>query len=79
MPPISLDASPDIWPLLVEAIEAGVEVMPGEGVVGPVHVATEPATLTLGVMRADDGSGDLVLRVVVEGLPDSGGRGAAPR
>jgi len=73
VPPISLDASPDIWPLLVEAIEAGVEVMPGEGVVGPVHVATEPATLTLGVVRADDGSGDLVLRVVVEGLPDSGG------
>ncbi|WP_404389250.1 SNF2-related protein [Humibacillus xanthopallidus] len=73
VPPISLDASPDIWPLLVEAIEAGVEVMPGEGVVGPVHVAPEPATLTLGVMRADDGSGDLVLRVAVEGLPDSGG------
>ncbi len=73
VPPISLDASPDVWPLLVEAIEAGVEVMPGEGVVGPVHVATEPATLTLGVMRADDGSGDLVLRVVIEGLPEPGG------
>ncbi|TQM57409.1 DEAD/DEAH box helicase [Humibacillus xanthopallidus] len=70
VPPISLDASPDIWPLLVEALDAGVEIMPGEGVVGPVAVAREPATLTLAVLRADDGSGDLVLRVVTEGLPD---------
>ncbi|HET7801580.1 MAG TPA: DEAD/DEAH box helicase [Humibacillus xanthopallidus] len=70
VPPISLDASPDIWPLLIEALDAGVEIMPGEGVVGPVHVAREPATLTLAVLRADDGSGDLVLRVVTEGLPD---------
>ena len=70
VPPISIDASPEIWPLLVEAIDAGVELLPGEGVVGPVHVASEPATLTLAVMRADDGSGDLVLRVNVEGLRD---------
>jgi superfamily II DNA or RNA helicase len=70
VPPIALDASPDIWPLLIEALDAGVEIMPGEGVVGPVRVAREPATLTLSVLRADDGSGDLVLRVLTEGLPD---------
>ncbi|HET8987793.1 MAG TPA: DEAD/DEAH box helicase [Humibacillus sp.] len=73
VPPISLDASPDIWPLLIEALEAGVEIMPGEGVIGPVHVVTEPATLTLAVLRADDASGDLVLRVLVDGLPDIDG------
>src|SRR6476469_8466465 len=38
-PPLSLDASPEVWPLLREARAAGIEMLPGEGVTGPVHVA----------------------------------------
>ena len=36
-PPLSLDASPEVWPLLREARDAGIEVLPGEGVTGPVR------------------------------------------
>src|SRR3954451_5472993 len=68
-PPLSLDASPDVWPLLREARAAGIEILPGEGVTGPVHVADDAATLVLLVRRADDGSGDLDLDVEIEGLP----------
>ncbi|GAA3692624.1 DEAD/DEAH box helicase [Terrabacter ginsenosidimutans] len=68
-PPLSLDASPDVWPLLREALTAGIEVMPGEGVTGPVHVVDDTASLVLLVKRAADGSGDLDLDVEIEGLP----------
>ena len=68
-PPLSLDASPDVWPLLREARAAGIEVMPGEGVTGPVHVVDDAASLVLRVKRAADGSGDLDLDVEIEGLP----------
>ncbi|NUQ32064.1 MAG: helicase SNF2, partial [Dermatophilaceae bacterium] len=48
-PPLSLDASPEVWPLLREARAAGIEILPGEGVTGPVHLVDEPATLVLHV------------------------------
>ena len=67
-PPLSLDASPEVWPLLREARAAGIEVLPGEGVTGPVHVADD-AALVLLVKRAPDGSGDLDLDVDIEGMP----------
>ncbi|MDN5767974.1 MAG: DEAD/DEAH box helicase [Humibacillus sp.] len=70
-PPLALDASAQVWPLLREARELGIEIMPGQGVSGPVVVADESARLVLSVLRADDESGDLLLRVAVEGLPDS--------
>ena len=72
-PPIALDASPEIWPLLAEARGAGIAILPGSGVEGPVCLADEPARLVLEVQRADDDSGDLVLRVRVDGLPDAPG------
>lgn len=68
-PPLSLDASPDVWPLLREARAAGIEVMPGEGITGPVHVVDDAASLVLLVKRAADGSGDLDLDVEIDGLP----------
>ncbi|GAA2740997.1 DEAD/DEAH box helicase [Terrabacter aerolatus] len=68
-PPLSLDASPDVWPLLREARAAGIEVLPGEGVTGPVHLVDDAASLVLLVKRAADGSGDLDLDVEIEGLP----------
>lgn len=68
-PPLSLDASPEVWPLLREARAAGIELLPGEGVTGPVHVADDAATLVLLVKRAPDGSGDLDLDVDIEGMP----------
>lgn len=68
--PLSLDASPDIWPLLAEAQDVGIELLPGEGVIGPVVLADEAARLVLHVLRADDDSGDLLLRVVSSGLPE---------
>ncbi|GGN01472.1 hypothetical protein GCM10009721_30820 [Terrabacter tumescens] len=68
-PPLSLDASPDVWGLLREARAAGIEVMPGEGVTGPVHVVDDAASLVLLVKRAADGSGDLDLDVELDGLP----------
>ncbi len=70
-PPLALDASADVWPLLREAHEVGIEIMAGEGVAGPVFVADEAARLVLSVLRSDDESGDLLLRATVEGLPDS--------
>lgn len=68
-PPLSLDASPDVWPLLREARAAGIEVMPGEGVTGPIQVVDDAASLVLLVKRAADGTGDLDLDVEIEGLP----------
>ncbi|MBC9820811.1 DEAD/DEAH box helicase [Terrabacter sp. MAHUQ-38] len=68
-PPLSLDASPEVWPLLREARAAGIEVLPGEGVTGPVHIADDAAALVLHVRRAADGSGDLDLAVVIDGMP----------
>ncbi len=68
--PLNLDASPEVWPLLREARDAGIALLPGEGVAGPVRLLDEPAELVLHVLKADDGSGDLVLRVTTEGLPD---------
>ena len=55
--------------LLREARAAGIEVMPGEGVTGPVQVVDDAASLVLLVKRAADGSGDLDLDVEIEGLP----------
>ncbi|MDC5696036.1 DEAD/DEAH box helicase [Intrasporangium calvum] len=71
--PLALDAVPEVWPLLAEAREVGIAILPGQGVVGPVTVLDEPARLVLHVLRAEDDSGDLVLRVTVEGLPDTQG------
>ena len=68
-PPLALEASPDVWALLHRAREAGIELLPGEGVRGPVQVLADPARLELHVLRATDGSGDLGVRVTVEGLP----------
>ncbi|MDV3221121.1 DEAD/DEAH box helicase [Intrasporangium sp.] len=68
--PLALDASPGVWSLLREAQEAGIPLLPGEGVTGPVHLLTDPAELVLHVLRADDDSGDLVLRVTTDGLPE---------
>lgn len=68
-PPLSLDASPEVWPLLREARAAGIEILPGEGGTGPVHVADDTVTLVLHVRRAADGTGDLDLDVALEGLP----------
>ncbi len=68
-PPLALEASPDVWALLRQAHEAGIELMPGEGVRGPVEVLAEPARLELHVLRAPDESGDLSVRVILEGLP----------
>jgi superfamily II DNA or RNA helicase len=68
--PLNLDASPEVWPLLREARDAGIALLPGEGVVGPVQLVDEPVELVLHVLKADDGSGDLVLRVTTDGLPD---------
>ncbi|WP_323096150.1 DEAD/DEAH box helicase [Intrasporangium sp. YIM S08009] len=72
-PPIALDASPDVWPLLSRARDAGVALLPGEGVTGPVTVLDDPATLELHVRRAPGDSGDLVVDVQVVGLPDADG------
>ncbi|WP_343990770.1 DEAD/DEAH box helicase, partial [Terrabacter terrae] len=69
-PPLALDASAEVWPLLREARAAGIEILPGEGVTGPVRVADDSASLVLLVKRAGDGSGDLDLDVEIEGLPD---------
>ncbi|MEO6999861.1 MAG: SNF2-related protein, partial [Terracoccus sp.] len=70
-PPLALDASAQVWPLLREAREVGIEIMPGQGVAGPVVVADEAARLVLSVLRADNESGDLLLRATIDGLPDS--------
>ncbi|MBB2987952.1 DEAD/DEAH box helicase [Terracoccus luteus] len=80
-PPLALDASAEVWPLLREAREAGVELLPGHGVAGPVTVADEPATLSMALLRADDGSGDLVVRLDVELPPGLGAldEGQGPR
>ncbi|MER7072271.1 DEAD/DEAH box helicase [Terrabacter sp. NPDC000476] len=69
-PPLSLDSSAEVWPLLREAVAAGIELLPGEGVTGPVSVADEAASLVLHVRRAADGSGDLDLDVELDGLPE---------
>ena len=71
--PLALDAGPEVWPLLVEARDAGIAILPGEGVVGPVEVRDEPARLVLHVLRAEDDSGDLLLRLTTEGLPEAVG------
>ncbi len=68
-PPLSLDAGPEVWPLLREARAAGIVLLPGEGVTGPVQLVDDPATLVLLVKRAPDGSGDLDLDVDIEGMP----------
>ena len=72
-----------MWPLLREARAAGIEVLPGEGVTGPVHVVDDAATLVLHVKRAGDGTGDLDLDVVdrraaTGGRPVSGSSSATP-
>lgn len=69
-PPLSLDATAEVWPLLREARAAGIEILPGEGVTGPIRIADDSASLVLLVKRAGDGSGDLDLDVEIEGLPD---------
>ena len=68
--PLALDAGPEVWPLLSEARDTGIQILPGEGVVGPVRVLDDVVTLVLHVMRAEDDSGDLVLRVTTEGMPE---------
>ncbi|GAA6525356.1 DEAD/DEAH box helicase [Intrasporangium sp. DVR] len=68
--PLALDASPEVWPLLQEARDAGIALLPGEGVVGPVRLLDEPVQLVLHVLRADDDSGDLLLRVTTGELPE---------
>ncbi|MGW5240491.1 DEAD/DEAH box helicase [Monashia sp. NPDC004114] len=70
VPPLALDSTPEVWPLLREARRVGIEIMPGEGVAGPVEVSSEATTLTLWVRRSDDGSGDLDVSATVDGMPD---------
>ncbi len=62
---VRLDSSPAVWELLAEARTAGIELMPGEGIVGDLHLVTEPAHLVVHVARADDDTGDLVLRAEI--------------
>ncbi len=69
-PTLALEASPDVWAHLRRAQEAGIELLPGEGVSGPVTVLADAARLVLHVLRATDESGDLSVRVDIEGLPD---------
>jgi superfamily II DNA or RNA helicase len=92
--PVRLDTSPEVWRLLAEARDAGIEVMAGEGVSGAVVVVDEPARLVLDVSRADvpdpatggsaggaaGSAGDLVVRVSLDGLPEevSEGTGIEP-
>lgn len=66
---VRLETDPEVWGLLAEASEAGIEILAGEGVRGPVRLLDEPVQLTLDVFRADDGSGALVLRAGYD-LPD---------
>ena len=63
---VRLDADGAVWALLAEAREVGVEIMPGEDVRGPVRVLDEPARLTMTVLRAEDDTGDLVLRATYQ-------------
>ena len=69
-PTLALEASPEVWAHLRRAQEAGIELLPGEGVSGPVTVLADAARLVLHVLRATDESGDLSVRVGIEGLPD---------
>jgi superfamily II DNA or RNA helicase len=69
--PLLLGASAEVWPLLADARDAGIEIMPGEGVSGPVTVVDEPLRPVVDVTREDE-SGDLVVRVIVDGLPEPG-------
>ncbi|MGN6751239.1 MAG: SWIM zinc finger family protein, partial [Intrasporangium sp.] len=69
--PLLLGASAEVWPLLAEARDAGIELLPGEGVDGPVTLLDEPLRPVLDVTREDE-SGDLVVRVSVDDLPDTG-------
>ena len=69
-PTLALEASPEVWAHLSRAQEAGIELLPGEGVSGPVTVLADAARLVLRVLRATDESGDLSVRVGIEGLPD---------
>ncbi len=65
--PLLLGASDQVWPLLAEARDSGIEIMAGEGVTGPVTLIDEPLQPVLDVTREDE-SGDLIVRVSVEGL-----------
>ena len=69
--PLLLGASAEVWPLLVEARDAGIELLAGEGVTGPVSLVEEPLRPVLDVTREDE-TGDLVVRVSVEDLPGLG-------
>ncbi|MDN5795718.1 MAG: DEAD/DEAH box helicase [Intrasporangium sp.] len=66
--PLLLGASAEVWPLLAEARDAGIEIMPGEGVSGPVTLVDEPLRPELDVTREDE-TGDLIVRAIVAGLP----------
>jgi superfamily II DNA or RNA helicase len=78
--PVRLDTTPEVWRLLGEARDVGIDIMAGEGVSGDVVVVDEPARLVLDVARDDPpdpaahgpaaSSGDLVVRVSFDGLPD---------
>jgi superfamily II DNA or RNA helicase len=66
---VRLESDPGVWGLLAEAHAAGIEIMPGEGVPGEIRVLDASARLVAHLMRADDESDDLVLRVELD-LPE---------
>ena len=66
---VRLESSPDVWGLLVEAREVGIDLLPGAGVGGEVRLLDEAARLIAHLGRVENDSGDLVLRVVYD-LPE---------
>ncbi|MDO5711848.1 MAG: DEAD/DEAH box helicase [Micrococcales bacterium] len=49
------DLGPDVWALLAQATDAGVELVPERGGDPPIHLAVEPARLLIELRRAPDG------------------------
>ncbi|MDN5791143.1 MAG: SWIM zinc finger family protein, partial [Micrococcales bacterium] len=68
--PIRLDASGELWSLLAQARDRGVELLPGEGLSGPIGIEDEPVTLVVEIDRAPGDSGDLLLHVRPSGLEE---------
>ncbi len=58
-----------VWPLLRQAVAAGVELLPGPNVIGEVHLSTDPVKVVLDVVR--DG-GEIVLTTSLDGATSLG-------
>jgi superfamily II DNA or RNA helicase len=63
-PVLLSDFGPDLWPLLEQLLDAGVELVPAKGTPGPVTLAAAPAELSLD-MRRDGPAGAASLHPVV--------------